>query len=417
MIRSSKAAVDLIVAEEVTSQSYYVTHYQHPEWPGGASGVTVGIGYDLGFSSPEKILEDWRNYLTPNVIQAMQGVSGLTGQSAKQALSRCRAQIVVPWDAAMAVFMNHDMPKWEALVLKAIPGSDKLPAGCFGVVTSIAYNRGASFSKDGDRYREMRDMRTHIMAGEFDEVPADIRSMKRLWPGVAGLIGRREREAVLWERSLAASPNSLQNEASVRVDTGDDKSIEVTPAGNQDTLNVQAPTGKYDPVVEAIQKQLTLMHYFEVGTIDGKSGGKLKGAIAAFMNDRGKPALGEITPGFKAELSDALAEGWSRPIAPDRANATAKDIAGKVGSVNQLWYQKLFAFVLGIPAAVTAGLKGIFGDQGGPSGYFTAVKDFFGAIPQEFYWLAIAALAVAVFVQAKKAQDTTVKAYQRGEIN
>ena len=33
--------IDLIVAEEVSSRDYYVAHYQHPEWPGGASGVTT----------------------------------------------------------------------------------------------------------------------------------------------------------------------------------------------------------------------------------------------------------------------------------------------------------------------------------------------------------------------------------------
>ena len=48
MARSSQAAIDLIVREEVGSQARYKHKYQHPEWPGGASGVTIGVGYDCG---------------------------------------------------------------------------------------------------------------------------------------------------------------------------------------------------------------------------------------------------------------------------------------------------------------------------------------------------------------------------------
>lgn len=416
-MRSSKAAVDLIVSEEVSSKARYESHYQRPEWPGGASGVTVGIGYDLGYSTPERVMLDWKDYLPPDVVQAMQSVAGLTGMAARAALAGVRGQILVPWDAAISVFMKIDMPKWESIVLRACPGSEKLPAGCFGVATGLAYNRGASFSKEGDRYTEMRAIRMSIASGEWDKVPGRLRDMKRLWPNVEGLQNRREHEADLWERSLAAykpDPSSLDT---ARVDTGDDH--EVTPEGNDpdSPLNVQPVRGRYDPEVEAIQKQLAAMHYHEVGLVDGISGGKLKGAIAAFMTDRNKAAVGDVTPEFKAELAKAAEEGWSRPISPARANATAKDIAPNNPSVSSQWYQKLFAYVLGAPAALTAGFKAVFGEQTDPTGYVAAVKNFFGSIPPEYYWLAVTGVAIAVLYQAKKAQDATVKAYQQGKIN
>jgi hypothetical protein len=433
MMRSSRAAVDLIVAEEVSSKEVYIRKYQHPEWPGGASGVTIGIGYDLGFATPARILSDWKDYLAPNVIQAMQSVAGLTGTAAKDALAEVRSQIVVPWDAAMAVFMKVDMPKWEDLVLRAVPGSDKLPAGCFGVLASISYNRGAAFSKSGDRYQEMRDIRTHVASSAWDKVPGDIRSMKRLWPNVTGLKNRREHEALLWEASLAAHSPSPAEEPSNRIDTGDerddlDDSKVVTPVGNtpvvDDTPNVQPPKGSYSLEVKLIQLQLIDMKYFEVGDPDGIVGGKFVAGVSAFMTDRGKdPNKGKITPELRAELDtakrDNLADGrpWSRPIAPSRANATATDLAPKVASVNHVWYQKLLAYVLGAPAFLTAGFKGVFGDQSDPTSYITAVKNFFGAIPPELYWLAVAGVAGAIFYQAKKTQDATVKDYNSGKIN
>jgi peptidoglycan hydrolase-like protein with peptidoglycan-binding domain len=245
---------------------------------------------------------------------------------------------------------------------------------------------------------------------------------------VTGLQNRREHEAALFELSLNSyHPLPEEMLPSGRTPTGDDKEDtnggEVTPVGNdpkpedEKPLNVQTPKAGYSVEVETIQRLLIAMRYYGVGTIDGLVGGKLKGSIAAFMNDRGKPPYGEITDDFKKELDKALKEGWSRPIAPDRANATTTDIAPKVASVNPIWYQKVAAFILGIPAFVTAGFKAVFGEQSTPLGYVQVVKDFFGAIPSEFYWLAVAGVAFAIFTQAKKAQDATVKAFQEGKIN
>jgi hypothetical protein len=45
----SQETLDVIVAEEVSSKVTYQAHYQHPQWPGGASRVTIGIGYDCGY--------------------------------------------------------------------------------------------------------------------------------------------------------------------------------------------------------------------------------------------------------------------------------------------------------------------------------------------------------------------------------
>ena len=421
-MRSSRAAVDLIVANEVTSREVYEKKYQRPEWPGGASGITVGIGYDLGYVTTAEILDDWKSYLTPDVIRAMQRYAGMTGGTAHTALSEARRDISVPWDAAMQVFMKVSLPKFEASTLRAVPGSDKLPAGCFGVLASLTYNRGASYTKAGDRYTEMRNIRAHVASGDWAAVESDIRAMKRLWknPPVEGLLRRRDEEADLWKASLAAAGTSTSN----RVDTGDDKSDDdVTPPGNEPPMaNVQPQHGSYSMEVDLIQRQLIEFKYFEVGDPDGLLGGKFVAGVSAFMNDRGKdPNRGQITPALKAELaaakSEKLADGtpWTRPIAATRANATAKDIAPKVASVNATWYTKLLAWIMGAPAAAGAGMKTLFGDD--PSSYIGKIKDTLGAVPVEFYLLGVVALCVGIFLAAKTAQDATVKDYNEGKIN
>ena len=166
------------------------------------------------------------------------------------------------------------------------------------------------------------------------------------------------------------------------------------------------------------------MKYFEVGDPDGLLGGKFVAGVAAFMTDRGKdPNRGQITDALKSEINAAMSEKlpdgtpWSRPIAPARANATANDVAKTVPSVKVNFWQKIMAFILGIPAAVTGLIKSFFGEADTPSGYIASIKDFFGSVPSELYWFIIAAIAVGVFIAAKKSTDSTVKDYQQGKIN
>ena len=48
----SGQAFDLIVEFEVTGEQAYTQRYRRPVWPKGQSGVTIGIGYDVGYACP-----------------------------------------------------------------------------------------------------------------------------------------------------------------------------------------------------------------------------------------------------------------------------------------------------------------------------------------------------------------------------
>lgn len=204
----SQSAFDLIVAEEVTSKAYYIKHYQHPEWPGGRSGVTVGIGYDLGYATKKKIADDFGPHVSPQMLSVMQSCAGVNGAAAQALLGRVKSSILIPWDIAINVFANRDVPQWIAAVDKALPNCDKLNPTCLGVLVSLAYNRGAGgFNMSGDRFNEMRAIRTVMANKEFEKIPDLFRSMVRIWPGVKGLQGRRRREADLFEKGLSYGKN------------------------------------------------------------------------------------------------------------------------------------------------------------------------------------------------------------------
>jgi hypothetical protein len=207
-IKSSQAAVDLIVAEEVSSKAYYQQHYQHPEWPGGASGVTIGIGYDCGYSRPDIIAADWGDKLPAAMVKCLEDVAGVNGSPARSYAYQLRGVVTVPWDAAMAVFLERDMPKWEGMVAHALPNTDKLSADSFGALVSLSYNRGTggftSHGIPGDRNEEMRNIHALMAAGQFDRIPDEFRHMKRIWPNVHGLQHRRDHEAALFQKGLQA---------------------------------------------------------------------------------------------------------------------------------------------------------------------------------------------------------------------
>lgn len=183
--------------------------------------------------------------------------------------------------------------------------------------------------------------------------------------------------------------------------------------------NVQPQSSAYSLDVEIVQRKLDRLGYHDVGDLDGKWGGKTKGAITAFLNDRGV-SLGEVTglsPAISDAISAALTEGWTRPISDKRANATAKDIAPNVEAVRQSLWQRLVAKVTGASAGGVAVVTGIGSQFGAVNDQLSPVKQFFASIPGWAWFSLIAFAAFAVWLSARKAGDATVAAYNTGKIN
>lgn len=202
----SQQAFDLIVEFEVSSQQTYSQRYRQPTWPGGVSGLTIGIGYDLGYGTKEELWSDWRGAIADQMVSTLEAALGVTGQPASQLTQSLKNTVDVPWPSAISVHQTKVMPRWVGLVERSLPNVDKIGPGCLGALVSLTYNRGASFDRNGDRYTEMRAIKAHMQDKAYDQIPAEYRSMKRLWPTVRGLQIRREREAQLFEAGLASLP-------------------------------------------------------------------------------------------------------------------------------------------------------------------------------------------------------------------
>ena len=196
-------AVAFIAREEVSSRQYYDTKCARPTWPGGASGVTIGVGYDLGYQG--KFDADWSDLLTPAQMDALQPWLGRQGAGASAGPAQLQA-ISIPWHAAWTVFIRRSLPGEITLTRATFHGPVALRPLCLGVLVSLVYNRGNGMT-DSPQYpgnrKEMRDIRDAVAAGRLGDIPAALRAMKRLWPEGNGLRDRREREAKLFEEGLA----------------------------------------------------------------------------------------------------------------------------------------------------------------------------------------------------------------------
>lgn len=199
----SDAAINLIVTEEDSNEAYYNRHYTHFEWPEGASGPTIGIGYDCGYVTRDEAHHDWDGIVDPAMIPHILEACGLKGGDAAAFVARKRNTVTVTWDQAMREFKEREVPKWLTRLGHALPNLDLLKPDSLGALLSLTYNRGAGgYDNPGPRFAEMRAIKGHMLAENFIKIPDDIRSMRRLWPMGGDLWRRRLHEADLFEKGL-----------------------------------------------------------------------------------------------------------------------------------------------------------------------------------------------------------------------
>ena len=204
----NKKSLDLILEFEVGGgENYYNKFLKNPTWPGEQSGVTIGVGYDVGYVNKTEFANDWKE-LPQKDFDRLYKVVGVKGYNAKE-LARRLKDIVIPWDLALKVFMNKTVSKFYNLSRNTFINFDKLPEDAKGGLVSLVFNRGAAL--EGDRRREMKAIRNIMTrAQNFDEktlsqIADQIRKMKRIWIGGSiekGMSRRRDAEAKIIEESL-----------------------------------------------------------------------------------------------------------------------------------------------------------------------------------------------------------------------
>ena len=198
----SKRAIELIIQHEVGGRAVYEKRYQKPIWAGGDSGLTIGLGYDVGYVKEAQLFSDWQG-LNLNFLNALKRFCGVKGEVVKTMMRGEVLNVIIPYNIAYEVFVKKSIPKYYALTKKIYPQLDELNEDTRGALVSMVYNRGAKI--DGDSRKEMKAIVDLVAKKDYEGIAEEIEKSKRLWEnrGMDGLVIRREAEADLIRDSVA----------------------------------------------------------------------------------------------------------------------------------------------------------------------------------------------------------------------
>lgn len=196
----SKKSAEFILSWEAYMPKPYVPKGDQ------SSGVTIGYGYDLGqqeSSSARTMLSD---YYTAAQVERLLTAIGKKGDNAR-AIVHELSDISIDKDRALDMAMRLK-ERYCQVVVNTYPQAINLPPDSAGAILSLVYNRGPSLKKPKigdsiDSRREMREIGDDFSKGNIKNIPARLRSMRRLWANQRGLRDRREGEAKFIEEELA----------------------------------------------------------------------------------------------------------------------------------------------------------------------------------------------------------------------
>jgi peptidoglycan hydrolase-like protein with peptidoglycan-binding domain len=121
-------------------------HAGRAYWPGGASGVTLDPGVDLGHAKTSLVEEAFDGILLQDQFDAVRKVFGIKGERAKKALENdpVLQSIRISNAQAEMVFPYVIQPYWEAISSRfPILGEGDTPGSVQTALLSLAYNRGS----------------------------------------------------------------------------------------------------------------------------------------------------------------------------------------------------------------------------------------------------------------------------------
>lgn len=215
----AKLGIDAIISYEIGAEfvgdtRYYNSRLTKPTYPGGNSGVTIGIGYDLGYNTIAQIRRDWEGKVNGNILAFMLECAGLKGSNAAKKIKPQTSSLKIPYEVAFEVFTKSTLPRFCKEAKESFPNIENLNPLAQAVIVSVVFNRGnglvdtsTNAQKEGRR-KEMRNLIKAIEKVDYNSIAKEIEAMKRLWDGVPdfdgdvevkmqGLIDRRIAEAKL----------------------------------------------------------------------------------------------------------------------------------------------------------------------------------------------------------------------------
>jgi hypothetical protein len=187
--------IQKIVEWETGGPRYYNRYLTTPLNPvNDASGLTVGVGYDLGYYTPDQIRADWKGYIPEDDIEKLASVSGLKGREAA-GKHRGVVGVTISYEVALAQFTKVTLPIWLMKAYKLWPNFDALNDRQKTALVSLTFNRGTSLV--GSTRSEMKEVHDNLERGNTRPVAGLIKQMALRSP-LKGVQLRRKQEGELF---------------------------------------------------------------------------------------------------------------------------------------------------------------------------------------------------------------------------
>jgi len=174
----------------------------HPYWPGGESGITIGVGWDLGQHSESELLHAWAGLDRATLRQFEEAIQK-RGRAAASLVPQLKL-IDVPREISLSVFRSSLEHSYYPMTLRLFPGAEMLPTEVQVALLSVVFNRGVllgrdpdwSKAKEVDRRWEIRRLQADVKQRDLFAIYIHLGTMKRLWEksGTRGLLYRRRDE-------------------------------------------------------------------------------------------------------------------------------------------------------------------------------------------------------------------------------
>jgi hypothetical protein len=325
----SATGYQFIVRWETGGKSYYEQVIKgRPIWPGYASGITIGCGFDLGYHTLAHFRDQWGTRLGAADFQRLSTTIGFKtvapNRDAKVArakpLVRSLSDIVVPWGMAIEQFDNSKYPDILRQLFAALDNLDKLHPHSCAALLSLTFNRGAAYKLEGERFREMRQIRAAMTAAtpaDFAKIPNLLRSMQRIWGAASSLAERRRGEADLFQAGLDEA-RLVQSVASLQMS---ETPLELESAGARTEL----PEGVEQEQTDAIDP--AELESLEAEADDGlEASGPTVASVRWNPRDDEQPDYRHLDAGLAGRSFELMPEDLDALIA-------ANDYAPKEGKV------------------------------------------------------------------------------------
>ena len=163
-------------------------HRGYPYWPGGASGVTLDPGFDLGHVEPETLDLYYKDIFTADEMNEMKKALGVKGDTAKRLLSDNPQwkNIKVSRAEASQIFPVAADKYWKGITRRypALLDDDTL-GSVQTAFLSLAYNRGTwnkglDVLADGLNNKDWTALANELSAMQQDHSLEGIRKRRRM---------------------------------------------------------------------------------------------------------------------------------------------------------------------------------------------------------------------------------------------